>query len=320
MRYICLVWLFFVCLVLLPEGVAASEIRQGRKTGLEEDDSGFLQALLPTPVYSVPDIISLYYSDSDWSSPELKLDAKGHMRELEFIALPGTKFVVKQVLRYDWGVVYEVTTRDYSSARSIYVTADFVTPCAESTPERSYEMPERAVILQRLRRLVGEPYCWGGNYSPGIEKLLELYPLGDKAEDETFMCRFRGKWALDGVDCSGMLYEATDGSTPRNTSELVNYGKAVAVAGLNAREIADRLKPLDLLVWNGHVVVVFDKDKVIESRPRYPDGHPGGVRIQRLLPRLEELLQTRMAVDDYLRDNTDKKRFVVRRFIAARDD
>ena len=318
MRSIFNLWLVFCWLFFAPGWGTVFEVWAGDEVKPEAGVC-FLQAVQPTPVYAIPEIISLYYADTARRKSELRLDKLGHLRELEFIALPGTKFMVVRKLEFDWGTVYAVQTRDYPSRKPLYVAAEFVVPCTSGTPERSPVLPAVPIILQRLRELEGQPYCWGGNYSSGIEKLLELYPPGEKAGDVEFMQKYRGKWVLEGVDCSGMLYEATDGFTPRNTSELVHYGRAVSIAGLTAREIAEKLKSLDLIVWHGHVVVVFDKDTVIESRPRYPDGHRGGVRLEPLLGRLEEVLETRVPVDDYARENTAGKRFVVRRFIAEED-
>ena len=73
------------------------------------------------------------------------------------------------------------------------------------------------------------------------------------------------KWQLKGVDCSGLLYWATNGATPRNTSALVNYGTGVMIMGLSIDQILTELKPLDLIVWSGHVLIVLPGERVIES-------------------------------------------------------
>ncbi len=122
-------------------------------------------------------------------------------------------------------------------------------------------------------------------------------------------------WTLKGLDCSGLLYEATAGCTPRNTSELVNFGSPVKIAGLNAEQIIQKLKPLDLIAWDGHVIIVLDKNTIIQSRPARP-GQPShaGVRIQNLKTTLAETLEQRSPADIFDPPDT-RKIFVVRRWI-----
>ncbi len=114
----------------------------------------------------------------------------------------------------------------------------------------------------------------------------------------------RTLWALKGVDCSGLLYEATDGFTPRNTSDLVHYGSPVSIENKSVGEIQRIVKPLDLIVWKGHVVIVVDSEKTIESR------HLHGVVIAPLKERLEEVLQTRTPKNSW----SDGNHFVIRRW------
>ena len=52
-------------------------------------------------------------------------------------------------------------------------------------------------------------YTWHGNTKKGIPQMLEWYP---PSEDISGV--LKDKWMLKGMDCSGLLYEATDGYTP----------------------------------------------------------------------------------------------------------
>ncbi|MBK8982124.1 MAG: hypothetical protein IPM38_07325 [Ignavibacteria bacterium] len=67
------------------------------------------------------------------------------------------------------------------------------------------------------------------------------------------------------------------------------------------------LKPLDLIVWSGHVIVTLDKNTVIESSPE------DGVHRSDLTERLNEVMTERSAVNDWA--STTGKRFVIRRWI-----
>lgn len=73
------------------------------------------------------------------------------------------------------------------------------------------------------------------------------------------------------------------------------------------------LKPLDIIVRDGHVVVVLDEKRTIESRGR--GKNPGGVEIVEIKKRLEEIFKTRKPVNNYSTSSLPKaKKFVVRRW------
>jgi len=204
--------------------------------------STHLIAKVPTPVLNTPDFAN------NFGAKNLPLDEKGLFRPLELIALPGTHFSLKkQISPY----IAEVTTEEYPCS-PLYIDLRFTTPCSSSSP-RKKALPPPARILERLEKSLGLPYIWGGNWGQGIPELQTLY---------------KASTTFQGVDCSGLLYEATDGFTPRNTSELLQFGEEVT-----SRE---NIRPLDLIIWPGHVVIAFDSATTIESL------HPQGVIIQPL--------------------------------------
>jgi cell wall-associated NlpC family hydrolase len=121
-------------------------------------------------------------------------------------------------------------------------------------------LPKSEEIIQKLRSQVGKQYVWGGNTQTGIKKLLTYYRPSIELDS-----KLRSKWTLDGFDCSGLLFWATHGLTPRNTSNLVNYGTGLTLSGKTLEEVKLMLKPLDIIVWVGHNLIVLDNDEVIES-------------------------------------------------------
>jgi cell wall-associated NlpC family hydrolase len=131
-----------------------------------------------------------------------------------------------------------------------------------------------------LSALVGCPYVWGGNWSQGIEKMKSLYPMSRKL---TF--HERANWLMQGVDCSGLLYEVTEGATPRNTSDLIHVGDFVDIQNKSPAQIKRLIRPLDLIVWRGHVIIALDENITIESRARR-----GGVVLTDLEQRLEQII------------------------------
>jgi hypothetical protein len=86
------------------------------------------------------------------------------------------------------------------------------------------------------------------------------------------------------------------------------------VAGKGAGELARLLEPLDLIVWNGHVIIVLDRKTVIESRLECVGPGHGGVVTTPLLQRLEEIMRTRRPLDSWPKGSKQRDGFVVRRW------
>ncbi len=134
---------------------------------------------------------------------------------------------VHQILSYSGITLLDVTTAEYPydsdphyiDARMVQVIASDIT-----IPERRIELPSRYTIQNRMRKQVGMPYIWGGNSPVGSTKMLDLYPSNQAIDDLT-----RAKWTMAGFDCSGLLFWATDGYTPRNTSKLITYGTGIDI-------------------------------------------------------------------------------------------
>ena len=74
------------------------------------------------------------------------------------------------------------------------------------------------------------------------------------------------------------------------------------------------MEPLDLIVWQGHVLIVLDRGRVIESRLDC-SGNQGGVRVRPLRAALNGIMKTRTPVDDFGKAAAHGvKGFVVRRW------
>lgn len=191
------------------------------------------------------------------------------------VALPGMVF---QVVKEEENGILQVKTVEYPSSIPIYLDKRSGKYTSHEKG-REKELPSMEVILERIKSKVGTPYVWGGNYSAGIPEWLKWYPPQKKLTPFEEI-----HWMLRGVDCSGLLYEATDGFTPRNTSELMKFGEEVSL---------EDVKQLDMILYRGHVIIALNKDQVIES-----DHSRGGVVISQLEERVSKI----------------KKPFMVRRF------
>jgi cell wall-associated NlpC family hydrolase len=242
----------------------------------------------------------------------MKTDRCGQVRALKYIALPGTVFTIRAQNTDGNNTIFRVVTDEYPTPKdsALYVDSRFVELREEKPAQRIRVLPPHATIIDRLKSSVGSPYVWGGNMQGGVAELLELFYAGSVPEAA------RLKLTLAGLDCSGLLYQATAGWTPRNTSQQLSFGKAVRVAGKTPEEIAGSLEPLDLIVWNGHVVIVLDRNTTIESRLKCGKEGNGGVVTTPLQRRLAEIMRTRRPVDSWPAAGKRRDVFVVRRWAA----
>ncbi len=262
--------------------------------------SQYLVANEPTPVFNSP----AYPSDIGGNDGKtLKLDKEGLFRDLEYIAPSGTVFTLKLSIDKENYKIYNVTTDDYNYDTQLFIDSRFVTLSEVKPPAREKKLPSKNDILNFLDRAVGSKYIWGGNFIGGISNMLKFYPPSGELSDD-----YKNIWTFTGCDCSGLMYEATNGWTERNTWKLINFGNPVAIEGLAAEEIKAKLKPLDMMVWKGHVIYVYDENTAIQSALS-----KGGVVKTDLFETLEHLMKKRKPVNEY-DDSTPVEKFVVRRW------
>jgi hypothetical protein len=263
-----------------------------------------------TPVLNSPALAGLF---GGHDGRTLKSDRCGQVREMEFVALGGTVFRVLAEVRREGATIFRVETDDYPAPPGIalYVDSRFMELRDQPPPLPVRPLPDRDAIIAAMRSSVGSPYVWGGNVRDGAPELLRLYYRGSFSPAE------ERRLTLAGLDCSGLLYAATNGRTPRNTSHLVHFGRGLAVAGKDERELAQLLEPLDLIVWNGHVIIVLDRETVIESRLECGRPGQGGVVITPLHRRLREIMAGRRPLDSWPVGSSRRDGFVVRRWYGV---
>jgi hypothetical protein len=262
--------------------------------------------LTPAPVLNTPDFKAVF---GGASGQRLKTDGCGQVRELEYIALPGTVVAILKKQRAAQLDIYEVKTEEYTPAGNIhlFVESRFIRLVKSLPEQRRKKLPQRDEIVAALRSSVGSPYVWGGNVLPGVPELAKWFYKNIREADER-------RLELAGLDCSGLLYHATGGWTPRNTSQLITFGQSVDIAGKQSAEIAAMLQPLDLIVWNGHVIIVLDQKSVIESRLKCGQPGNGGVVVTPLRERITGIMHTRHPVDAWTGGKKRQDIFVVRRW------
>ena len=257
----------------------------------------------PTPIFNMPDLRSVFGGKTG----SLPFDEVNLVRELEMVAFSGTGF---EIVSYRDNKILEVKTEVYPARYSLFIDRRFGATTKHKPPPIKNELPHQGIIMGRMRSCVGLPYIWGGNISQGVPEIKQYYPppMGrklSKLEEET--------WEFRGLDCSGLLYEATEGVAPRNTSELLFFGHGISIEGKKADEIIKMLKPLDLVIYRGHVFIVLNEKEVIESKHEF-----GGVTVSQTTDRLYDFmtLEGRKPVDDPQVAYENETRFLVRRFVT----
>lgn len=254
----------------------------------------YLKVTTETPILNTDNFESIFGSKD---KKTLKVDEKGHTRAIEFIAL--VDMIFKIVKKCETPFIYKVKCDFYESS-DLYVDSRFTSFLNHLPSKELNYCLDPKTIIKRLKMLLGAKYVWGGNFSFGISKLLDYYPPKEKLNKD-----LEDKWILKGVDCSGLLFEVTNGFTPRNTSKLLHFKESIKIANLTPLQISKLVKPLDLIVFKGHIVIVLDEDNTIESRENF-----GVIKIP-ILDRLNEIHLTKNPSNIY----KNPKDYVIRRWV-----
>ena len=175
-----------------------------------------------TPVLNSPEFGKVF---GGRDGKTLKTDSCGQVREMEFIALPGTVFKVMGKSGSGNNTVYLVETEEYPTSKgvSLYVDSRFLELQNDLPQSRKRSLPSKQEIVNRMIASSGMPYVWGGNVRQGVSDLFSFYYQSKIREKDA------KRLTLAGLDCSGLLYETTNGWTPRNTSALIRFGDGVPV-------------------------------------------------------------------------------------------
>jgi len=221
---------------------------------MNNPSSLFAVAQTFTPIFNTQDLKSTFGGRDGKTLPlQNKL-----LKQLEMIAFPSTCFkILNKCLSSN---LAEVETNEYPSSIPLFVDQRFLYTVNLKPQERQKKLPPLSMMLDTIYSFLGAPYLWGGNCVE-VPEIMNFYP--PKVEWNTLDETTKHTWKLRGMDCSGLIYYAANGFTPRNTSSLVHYGNHVDIEGKKVQDWS--LLPGDLIVWKGHVIVVLDPNTVIES-------------------------------------------------------
>ncbi len=257
----------------------------------------------PTPILYDSDF-KAQFGWKDGNS--LNFDDYWEIDAVEHVAVSGTVFEVIKKVSDD---VYQVTTKEYPVTNDTFVHGSFLTQVQrEKHNDRVKNLPSEEKMIEMLRSIVGVDYVWGWNAPEWIPKLLEVFPPKSEISETK-----KSQWKLTWVDCSGLLYWISNGNTPRNTSWLVKHGERLDIAWKTLEEITPMLKPLDVIVWRGHMLIVLDEENTVESAVSYTDKSlTPWVQIRKIEDSLWEVMSKRTPVSNYW--DVEWAQFVVMRW------
>lgn len=265
-------------------------------------DGKYAVSIYDTPVLNSPEFEKIY-GGRDGKS--LAFSKNGLVKELEYVAFTGSVFEIIDEYHVDDHSIYKVLSDKYDivlNGTELFIDSRFVKRVAEKPEQKNISKPTHDQIYSFFDQCENVDYVWGANNINGVNKMLEFYKPAVNLNSKTL-----NHWSMTGTDCSGLIYEATNGYTPRNTHQMVSYGKGINIEGKSVTEIAEMLEPLDMIVWKGHVIYVYDKNTSIQSAQS-----EGGVIKKDLISTLTKVMQTRTPANEWS-DNAGKI-FVVRRW------
>jgi hypothetical protein len=281
---------------------------------ITREQKQYAVSVLPTPIYNTANFFTAY----EMVNGELTArDDSELVREVEAQTFPGTTWQINDKTTIDGVDVYEAQTNEYWNTPEdwyFYIDSRSVKLVDEKPSSRKLTLPSKQIMLNRLYKIKEQtekdliPYIWGGNILEGISEneafygTEELSRLGEGDRKQFF---------LEGLDCTGLLYYITDGYTPRNSSWLRTFGEGLQIEDRNIDEVIAMTKPLDIVVHQGHIFLVLNKDFTIESRL----SKGGGVVITPIKERFEEVFEKKVPLNLAPQEGREGSWFVIRRFV-----
>ena len=293
----------------------AEELQRSFQIESEESFQWYASTILPTPLYWLNkkdvDINKIMWWE--WTT-WLMLDSANTIDQLSIVLPVWTPVtLIDKVEKWDF-TYYEVRTRDfdvwYWNKDAYYLDSRFVEKADTKPDEVIHKLPDMSSIFKTLLAAVDSQYIWWGSYYQWIPEINELYPTPEDVELSTGEQQYK---ILQWTDCSWLLWQATNGYTPRTTRTLLTFWNSVPISWNSVSQIIKKVKPLDLIVWAGHVIIILSDEYAIESI--WKENFQWGVEIISLEERLEDIFTRRQPVDDWNKSNlSEKKKFVIRRW------
>lgn len=293
----------------------AEELQRSFQIESEESFQWYASTILPTPLYWLNkkdvDINKIMWWE--WTT-WLMLDSANTIDQLSIVLPVWTPVtLIDKVEKWDF-TYYEVRTRDfdvwYWNKDAYFLDSRFVENRESKPAEVIHKLPDMSSIFKTLLAAVDSQYIWWGSYYQWIPEINDLYSTPSDVELSSGEQQYK---ILQWTDCSWLLWQATNGYTPRTTRTLLSFWSSVPISWDSVDQIIKKVKPLDLIVWAGHVIIILSDEYVIESI--WKENFEGWVEIVSLKERLQDIFTRRQPVDEWSKsDLPEKKKFVIRRW------
>jgi len=293
----------------------AEELQRSFQIESEEDFVWYGTTILPTPLYwlnknDVDINRIMWWEWTTW----LLLDSSNTIDQLSIVLPSGTPVtLIKKVDNWNF-TYYETRTRDfdvwYGETDWYFLDSRFIKIEGSKPNEVIHKIPDMASIFKTLLAAVDSQYIWWWSYYQWIPEINDLYPTPSDVTLSTGEQQYK---ILQWTDCSWLLWQATNWYTPRTTRTLLTFWESVPISWNTVVEIINKVKPLDLIVWAGHVIIILDNEHAIESI--WKANFEWGVEIVDLKERLEDIFTRRQPVNEWNQsDLPEKQKFVIRRW------
>ena len=294
----------------------AEELQRSFQIESEEDFEGYWVTILPTPLYWLNKKWTIDINRIMWWewSTWLLLDSSNTIDQLGIVLPVWTPVtLIKKIVNWKF-TYYEVRTRDfdvwYGENDAYFLDSRFVKLEEHKPDEVIHKLPDMSTIFKTLLAAVDSQYIWWGSYYQWIPEINELYPTPDDVKLSTWEQQYK---ILQWTDCSWLLWQATNWYTPRTTRSLLTFWDSVAISWFNVNQIVWIVKPLDLIVWAGHVVIILSDEYAIESI--WKKDFEWWVEIVKLDERLKDIFTRRQPVNEWSKSSLpETKKFVIRRW------
>ena len=241
------------------------------------------------------------------------LDEYEQIDPVQSVLFSWTTVIIEDELYDRDNLIYKIQLNEIPWYFDSYIDARFINTYSTQPPERNIILPSKEEIINNLKLQVWHQYIRWGVMPTWVPELSQYYNpiinLPYYVENKLIL-----KW----FDCSWLLHYSTNWFTPRNTGGLIVFWTWLHIAWLNSDDIMKLLKPLDIIVWKWHVMIVIDEENLIESRLDYDTNTPWfdwWVRIRTIKPVLDDLVANKIWVDNYNDIVPEwKKKFTIRRW------
>ena len=292
----------------------AEELQRAYQIESEENFQWYATTLLPTPLYVLnrKNVDINFIMWGEWTTGIL-FDSANTIDQLG-IVIPKWSPVTLIDKIQTWNFTYyEVRTRDfdwwYKQDEAFYLDSRFIEKKDKKPNEVIHKLPDISTIYKNLLSAVDSHYIWWGSYYQWIPEINDFYPTPSTVELTKDEQEYK---LLKGVDCSWLLWQATNGYTPRNTSWLLTFWESVNITWNTISQIISKVKPLDLIVRQWHVIIILSNEYAIESI--WKENFEWGVEIVKLEERLQDIFTRRQPVNEWNESTLpNKEKFVIRR-------